>query len=38
MIDDISIRFAKPEDAKELLNIYEYYVMKYWDMPICIHL
>ena len=28
MIDDISIRFAKPEDAKELLNIYEYYVNK----------
>ena len=28
MIDDISIRFAKPEDAKELLNIYEFYVNK----------
>ena len=28
MIDDISIRFAKPEDAKELLNIYAYYVNK----------
>lgn len=26
MIDDISIRFAKPEDAKELLKIYAYYV------------
>ena len=26
MIDDISIRFAKPEDAKELLKIYTYYV------------
>ena len=26
MIDDISIRFAKPEDAKELLKIYSYYV------------
>ena len=26
MIDDISIRFAKPEDAKELLKIYVYYV------------
>lgn len=26
MIDDIYIRFAKPEDAKELLKIYAYYV------------
>ena len=26
MIDDISIRFAKSEDAKELLKIYAYYV------------
>ena len=26
MVDDISIRFAKPEDAKELLKIYAYYV------------
>ena len=26
MIDDISIRFAKHEDAKELLKIYAYYV------------
>ena len=26
MIDDISIRFAKLEDAKELLKIYAYYV------------
>ena len=26
MIDDISIRFAKTEDAKELLKIYAYYV------------
>lgn len=26
MIDDISIRFAKPEDTKELLKIYAYYV------------
>ena len=26
MIDDISIRFAKPEDAKELRKIYTYYV------------
>lgn len=26
MIDDISIRFVKPEDAKELLKIYAYYV------------
>lgn len=26
MIDDISIGFAKPEDAKELLKIYAYYV------------
>ncbi|MDU5596332.1 MAG: GNAT family N-acetyltransferase [Lachnospiraceae bacterium] len=26
MIEDISIRFAKPEDAKELLKIYAYYV------------
>lgn len=26
MIDDISIRFAKPQDAKELLKIYAYYV------------
>ena len=26
MIDDISIRSANPEDAKELLKIYAYYV------------
>ena len=26
MVDDISIRFARPEDAKELLKIYTYYV------------
>lgn len=26
MVDDISIRFAKPEDTKELLKIYAYYV------------
>ena len=26
MTDDISIRFAKPEDVKELLKIYAYYV------------